>query len=272
MPKKPNVIKGKPLKPNVSIEKKFKEKLKALTQAMIKQTEKDILKLFEKESPEYMITGDASISSQARILLSTLTEKFDKIFTLESKKLSDWMITQVDNHSKATIKNSLESLSEQVTINTQTLSEETKNILKASTEMSASYIKSIQTDYLDKVSNATYRSITSSKGLQSLVPEIQKIGGQTERKAELIALDQTRKVSADLDSARMKQNNITKFEWVHSGGGAHPRETHQAMNGKIYDLDKGAYDSSVGYNVLPCELPNCKCFKVPVIELGEETP
>ena len=131
------------------------------------------------------------------------------------------------------------------------------------------YIKTIQEDYLNKVSGATYRSITSAEGLKTLIPEIQKLSGQTERRSKMVALDQTRKTMASLDNARMKQNGITKFKWRHSSAGAEPRKTHQELDGKIFDLDKGAYDRNVGRYIMPAELPNCKCFMVPVIELIE---
>ncbi len=94
----------------------------------------------------------------------------------------------------------------------------------------------------------------------------------SDRRALNIAKDQTRKVYNGINRARMEKIGITKAEWIHSGGSNHPRHTHVEMDGKIFNLSEGVYDSEVKKYVQPGELPYCGCVYRPVIEFedGEE--
>jgi len=261
----PNLIVGEPLRPNHDIEKKTVRKVERLTNKMIKEFESEVIKLFKKESPAYF-AQDASISSQVRILLNKLEDKFYSMFKLEGNNIADYMTNSVNRHSKAQMQNSLKKLSGGLSINVKDLSAETKETLKASSSQAASYIRSIQADYLDAAAGFTYRSITQGEGLKDLIPQLQILSGKTLRNAKLLALDQTRKTNASLDEARMRQNGITKFRWNHSSAGKTQRQTHVEFDGQIYDLDDPPYDRMVGKKVMPAELPYCRCFKTPVIE------
>jgi SPP1 gp7 family putative phage head morphogenesis protein len=159
-------------------------------------------------------------------------------------------------------------LSGGLSINVKDLSAETKDTLKASASQAASYIRSIQADYLDQASGFTYRSITQGEGLKDLIPQLQILSGKTLRNARLLALDQTRKTNATLDEARMRQNGITKFRWNHSSAGKTQRQTHVEFDGQIYDLNDPPYDRDAKQKVMPAQLPYCRCFKTPVIEFN----
>jgi SPP1 gp7 family putative phage head morphogenesis protein len=263
----PNVIVGEPLRPNHDIEKKTVRKVERLTNKMIKEFESEVIKLFKKESPAYF-AQDASISSQVRILLNKLEDKFYSMFNLEGNSIANYMVNAVNNHSKAQIKNSLKKLSGGLSINVKDLSSETKEILKSSASQSSSYIRSIQSKYLDEVAGYTYRSITQGEGLKDLIPQLQALSGKTRRNARLLALDQTRKTNSTLDEARMRQNGITKFRWNHSSAGKTQRQTHIEFDGQIYDLNDPPYDRDAKQKVMPAELPHCRCFKTPVIEFS----
>ena len=263
----PNVIVGEPLRTNYEIEKNTVRKVERLTNKMIKEFEREVIRLFKKESPSYF-AQDASISSQVRILLNKLEDKFYSMFKLEGNNIANYMTNSVNRHSKAQMQNSLSKLSGGLSINVKDLSAETKETLKASTSQAASYIRSIQAEYLDQAAGFTYRSITQGEGLKDLIPQLQALSGKTRRNARLLALDQTRKTNATLDEARMKQNGITKFRWNHSSAGKTQRKTHVEFDGQIYSLDDPPYDRDAKQNVMPAQLPYCRCFKTPVIEFN----
>ena len=65
-------------------------------------------------------------------------------------------------------------------------------------------IKSIPEQYFKDVTGSVMRSITTGNGLADLVPEIKKYDGQTERRAKLLALDQTRKAYNSINKQRMQ--------------------------------------------------------------------
>lgn len=56
----------------------------------------------------------------------------------------------------------------------------------------------------------------------------------------------------------IKNNQGKRAIWVASSS-PNPRESHLLFVGQEFDLEKGIYDPDVGKNILPGELPNCKC-------------
>jgi SPP1 gp7 family putative phage head morphogenesis protein len=111
------------------------------------------------------------------------------------------------------------------------------------------------------------------------VPELQKYSVQSQRKVHLLALDQTRKAYNTINKQRMQAVGVKKFEWVHSGGGAHPRQSHIRMSGNIYSFDdlpvineeqvERGYESP--QRGIPGQAINCGCTMIPIIvfENGE---
>ena len=68
----------------------------------------------------------------------------------------------------------------------------------------------------------------------------------------------------------MEKLGLKKFEWLHSGGGHHPRPDHVAMSGNIYSFTSlPIIDSKTGERGIPGQAINCKCVMRPVIEFEQ---
>ena len=80
-----------------------------------------------------------------------------------------------------------------------------------------------------------------------------------ERRAELIAKDQTQKVTQDFARANAQAYGATKARWIHIPGEKTSRITHMEMDGEEFDINVGLYDPDVGENVLPGQLIYCMC-------------
>ena len=143
--------------------------------------------------------------------------------------------------------------------------------MMASTKENVALIRSIQTDFHGRIEGAVMRSISSGNfGAKTLFDEITKSGQVTKNRAELIAVDQTRKVTTAMNSERMKSAGLRKFEWIHSGGGADPRELHVRYNGQIFDLDDPPIiDERTDERGLPGQLINCRCRMRPVVDFTQ---
>ena len=132
-------------------------------------------------------------------------------------------------------------------------------------------IKSIPEKYLNEVTGAVMRSITSAEGgMQYLVPQLQKYEGITLRRARNIAMDQTRKAYQAVNLERSKSAGITKGIWIHTGGTKEPRAKHRSYNGKEFELAKGAPVGDNGEYVHCGEQPFCRCTFVPILDFGED--
>lgn len=218
-------------------------------------------------------TMDASFASQTRIWLNRLKRKWEKIFNQQAAGIADRFITQVDNNSRRDLDASLKQLSGGLTIKTPELPESLKDRITAATAENVALIKSIPQQFHYRIEGAALRSISQGgEGSKSLLDEIRAIGGVTEKRAQFIAVDQTRKITTAVNSERMKSAGIRKAVWHHSAGSAEPRKLHLRLDGQVFDLDNPpVIDERTGERGLPGQLPNCKCFMTPVIDFGDST-
>ena len=269
--RKSATIKGTTLANPASVEDKYQKALTKLVRQMKALTEKELTKLYKTPDAKAYFTTDASIASQAKKLINSLTAKFDSMFGDVAGLLSERMVNGVNAESKAALGNSMKQLSGGMTVNTKVMSADLHETVKASIAQNALLIKTIPKDYLARVGGAVLRSVTTGQGMADLMPQIQKYGDMTERKAKNVALDQTRKAYNTINADRMKKVGIKKFEWIHSAGGLKPRQDHIEMSGNIYSFDDlPIIDQNTGERGIPGQAPNCKCTMRPVVVFDDE--
>lgn len=270
-------LNGTPLNYNVAQQERYVVALQKLVVQMTRETKKQIKRLFKGEisddffkNQEALTALDASLASQARILLNALSKTFENLFNIKASSLASTMVSGVQKTSATTVKQSLEKLSGGLTLKTSIVSEGEEEVATALVAENVSLIKSIPEEYMKDVTGSVMRSITTGRGLADLVPEIEKYDGQTYRRAKNIALDQTRKAYNGINRQKLIKNGVKQFKWIHSAGGLHPRESHIRISGKIFDFDDiesqqaalGVPESDRGYPGIPI---NCRCKMLPVI-------
>ncbi len=275
-------LRGTHLLYNASQQDKYKNALTRLVQEMTEETQKEIKKLFSSEVAQEYIEAqkqasamDASISSKARILMNALMDKFTQLFAFKSKRLAERMINSASGISKTNLHTSLKKLSGGLSLKTGIVTPGMEEVAKALVAENVSLIKSIPEQYFKDVTGAVMRSITTGQGLADLVPEIRKYDGMTDRRAKNIALDQTRKAYNSINKARLQKIGIKQFEWVHSGGGQTPRESHLKINGHIFDFENlEAQQAALGVPPQDRGIPgypvNCRCTILPIIRFEGE--
>src|SRR6478752_2159461 len=265
--KEPPVFKGTPLNEPAGVQARYAQKLDRLVKQMTREVSREVKRLFESDTGTAHFGQDASIASQSRILLNALRSKFEDLFASQAKVLAESMVNGASKASGSALHSSLEALSGGLSLKVPTMTpgSSLSNIYKASVSENVNLIKSIPSEYLKDVEGATMRSITTGNGLQDLVPALEKYEGQTHRRAKNIALDQTRKAYNSINKGRMQKAGVEKFMWHHSGGGAHPREDHIAMDGNVYSFDDlPVIDERTGERGIPGQAPNCRCTMSPV--------
>lgn len=262
-------FKGSKLMPPAAVSSRYVQALAALTAQMTAQVEREVRKLFQTDAASAHFGEDATIASQSRILLNALSAKFNDLFAKKAKALAETMVGGTAKASATALHSSLEQLSGGLSLKTKITNPNLANVYKASVAENVSLIKSIPAQYLQKVEGAVMRSITTGNGLQDLVPALEQYQGQTHRRARNIALDQTRKAYNSVNRGRMEAIGVKKFQWHHSGGGAHPREDHAEMDGNIYSFDAlPVIDKNTGERGIPGQAPNCKCTMSPVFDFS----
>jgi len=267
------VLRGQPLNVNASIQQKYAAELRKLVLQMTRETQQAVKDLFRR-LPMPDSAMDESLASQARILMNALTSKFTELFSYQSSKLAKRMVERSQRYSTTTVHRSLKQLTGGLSLNTGIVTPELAEVSKAIIAENVSLIKSIPEEYLNDVTGAVMRSI-SGAGMFDLQPEIQKYSGATERRAKLIALDQTRKTYSLISKVKMESLGVTHFIWLHTGGSQSPRESHVEIDGHIFSFENliaeqralGVPERDLGYVGVPV---NCRCRAIAVFDFSSD--
>lgn len=270
-------LKGKALRHSIKLEARYADDLERITKQMIAETEKVVMRLFKSDASRQFFGMDASVASAARVALNRLQKQFEKQFNEKGRFYTRKMVNGADKASKGALHRSLEKLSGGLSLKTDILTGELKEVLTATVAENVGLIKTVPQTYLSQVRGAVMRSITqpATDGLAGVQVRIQKVlterAKQIRNKARNIALDQTRKTYNNLNRGRMEAVGLGKFEWVHSGGGQKPRKLHQnQLNGNIYSFDNlPIIDDRTGERGIPGQAINCRCTMLPVIEFEQ---
>jgi len=273
---KPQVLRGTPLNHPSVVEIKYRAKMDALIQQMTRTTQRRIEALFKSPTgKDYFEAMDATIASQAKILMGELTRNFEQLFNRKARPLAESMVNGADKASKTALHASLKELSGGMSLKTSMITAPMKQVLSASIQENVSLIKSIPRQYFTQIEGAVMRSITTGNGMQDLIPFFEKQKGITERRARLIASDQTRKAFNNFNTGRLKASGVKSYEWLHSAGDREPRPLHVQMSGNIYSYDdppviQYATGSLPEVRGKPGDLINCTCKAIPVITFGDD--
>lgn len=270
--RKPKVLEGKLLTPNAGVASRYDRRLRALIALMTTETLRGVRSLFAEPRPADVFALDAGIVDQAKHLMASLTFKFDNLFASHSKPIATLMIEENADASEAALKSSMAALAEGLSLNTGAITAELGDVFTASIAENVALIKSIPAQYLQQVQGEVYRAITSGNGLSELVPALQKYKGITERRARLIASDQTRKSFANINRLRLEKMGVKKFKWVHSSAGNEPRPLHKnVLNGEIFEFaNPPIIQYSPEVRGFPGQLIHCRCRAAPIISFSDE--
>ena len=268
---KPQLMKGLPIPVNAGVQEWYAGKMETLVTAMHQEYKRRLLELFKAEGQQLGYSQDASLASQARILLNKLHRNFGSVFEKKAVSFAEGMLRRTNKENASTVHASLKELSGGLAIKTGNISGKMRELLKAAVEENVSYIGSIQAKYHADLSGAVMRSITTGNGLADLVPAIEKLGVDTKSRAHAIALDQSRRANAFMARQRMQDSGLTHFRWRHTGRPKKPREYHRdVLDGQVFEYaNPPIIDPKTGQRGFPGDLPGCTCEEEAVIVLGD---
>ena len=131
--------------------------------------------------------------------------------------------------------------------------------VNAMTTANVQLIKSIHSQYLDKVQNAVTQAMVNGTLNKDLAQQIKDIGKTTEKRAIFIARDQSSKLNAALTQARHEDVGITKYTWSTSGD-ERVRESHVEKDGQVFEYANPPADTGhPGHDF------NCRCVAIPYL-------
>ena len=260
----------------------YSKDIRLLVRQMIKDY-KGIIDIYREKKDQIVIDADKGewLTTDVQKRLELLGKKWQKRFEEFAESKSKQVVKKVLKSSDTQIKQILLHFfsSERLELLGSVIPVSLRQVMKAHVIENVSLIKSIQSQYHDRIVGAVSRSITGAGSIKSLALEIDKYGQEGFRRANLIALDQTRKMYSTLNLRRFEELGITKVQWLHTHGGKTVRPYHyrkwdgvsglkdghpNGLNGYIFNLkDKPVIQEAKGNRPeirgYPAELPFCTC-------------
>lgn len=135
------------------------------------------------------------------------------------------------------------------------------DVLDSKIAENVSLIQSLPDEYYKKITNIVNDLTSRRRPANSIIKELRKAGIQTQKRAKLIARDQTQKLNAAITQGRQEALGITEYEWQISDD-ERVRESHFKNRGKIFRWDEPPAET--GH---PGEDIQCRCAALPIINL-----
>ena len=260
----------RPVRPPVAIEREYQKRLKTLLQEMDRSLYWWLRAEYRKAEPE--IVGDSAMGD-LRVRLKKLVREWQKRFDAEASDLAKWFASKMQGYTTNNLqqqmkKAKLAPLGFDLAFTYH--SQKERAVFSSIVEQNVSLIKSIASEHLTQVQGVVLRGIETGHDLSRMSEDLEHTFGVSERRAAMIARDQTAKASNNLSRQRLMDYGVTKGKWMHTSSGKTYRDSHVEMDGEIYDLEQGCYDDDYGDYVQPGELVNCHCVCIPVIDFGKE--
>lgn len=264
----------KPIFPPAGIEREYEKRLKREIRAMEKSVVYWLRAKYRANEDKILDSATDNMLKEIRRLMRQWKKHFSEL----CETLPRWFAAKVRGYVAENLIQQTKPLRDAglgFNIKFSYMSQKERQTFKSIVAENVNLIKNrLMRDTLDQVEGIVLRGIQNGHDLADMTERMHEQFGVTERRARMIARDQTNKATENLSRARLKSYGVTKAIWMHTASGKTYRETHlEDLDGKEYDLDEGMYDPDpkVERHIHPAELVNCYCVFRPVIpQLSEE--
>jgi len=237
-------------------ESRYKKKLIILTRKLRNGVKVDIIPLLRQFKSEYINDGYAQSLSDA---FDNLRQAYVGI-NVNAKIVANSFVENANNANKQRFYSAMNT-AVGVDLRSVIQNEGLEDILVATTRENVALIKSIPEEYFKKIETIVFTGTTQGNAPGSMIKEIMKINKTTEKRARLIARDQSSKLNSALSQQRQQNLGIEEYKWRTSGD-ERVRDEHKANNGKIFKWNNPP--KATGH---PGTDINCRCIAEPIIKI-----
>lgn len=248
----------KPVRPNVGIEVKYRKRLGALIDDMNKSVLYWLSAEYRANPPA--MAQDASPANALRAAMKKLARRWLRQFDEAAVKIAEAFANETQQVADIVFSRALKDAGFTVPFKQ---SPEMRDALDSVVGENVALIRSIPSQQFGKIEVAVMRSVQAGRDLKTLQTELLALGAKSKNRAALIARDQNNKATAAMSKARRLSLGLTQSKWRHSRGGVHPRPSHVAADGQIYETAVGCLID--GKYIMPGEEINCRCQAQAVI-------
>ena len=256
-----------PVRPNVGVKLRYRAQMLSLIEEMNESILYWLTAQYRDAPPLLAQDARPYPSKEIQKRFKELAARWSKRFNKAARKIAEAYLKgsfkATDSAMRAALKKAGISVKFQMT-------PAMKDAFNASLSENVGLIKSIPDQYLLQVEGIVSRSYAAGRDLETMVKNLKSLYPKAQNRAILIARDQSNKANAVVERARRLELGIVEAEWMHSGGGKHPRPEH-VKAGKEHRRFKVAEGCPIKNEkgelefILPGEKINCRCVSRPVI-------
>ena len=253
--------------PNPGIRARYRRSLRAMIVAMKEDYARRLSALYNVLEPR--IVGDAKWKTPMERMqdeLGKLASKWEGKFTSFASKIAPSIVKSVFGRVAKSRRQSIKDVGFDVPLKDKDLKGRISDArVQVLIEANVALIKTIPQDCHARVLKMVTNAVANGQTEKELTAEIFRVFAVSERRANVIARDQTLKATQSLAQAVDKELGITEGVWIHVPGRKMSRPTHVAMNGKKFTLTTGLWDSDEHKWVRPGECILCACKYRPIV-------
>lgn len=268
-PRKAKQVKA--VQPDKQAARMYNAQLKKLVRAIKKDINELLIPLIKNLEPQYI--GDSAINDawpdEITSLFTRLKSKWSSpAFLGASKSVASSFIKAMNAQNSKRFTKAVKSIGV-VGIDVFGDSPKLQDILSASIADNTRLITTIPEQYLNQVQSIVMSNMRSGLRPSSIVKQISSQFGVSERRAALIARDQTSKANGELSKQRQEDTGFQYFKWQDSDD-VRVRDDHEKLANQDIGYGKGVYrwdkppKNKKGVTIIPGSDINCRCVAIPV--------
>ncbi|MBU9382095.1 minor capsid protein [Burkholderia gladioli] len=226
----------------------------------------DVLPVLQRNEAEYSYTADDMASAFVRALNDALDAAAERVaaqVAARARLLARRMTEICDESATEALRASV-SAAIGVDIRAALQMQNLGGVMEATAATNVRLIRSVPQQYFERIAAQVLVSVQHGQRYASIVESIHHETGVTERRAKLIARDQTSKLNSAITEARQTAIGIEEYEWQTSGD-ERVRESHVENDGKVF-----RWDSPPAETGHPGHDMNCRCVALPRFKLDDE--
>lgn len=232
----------------------YYRKLKQLAKLVREDVDAEIVPLLKQLAPEYV--ADASWSDIIAAAVQRLLTRWNSPFAQrQAEQIARDFVTTSAGDNDRRVKS--------FGIDLYGGDQQLQDYLKAAAFQNAQLIKSIPAQYLEQVQNIVMGNMRQGMRPSYIEAALVKQFGVTERRAKLIASDQTAKIQGEMNKIRQVNSGIEFFTWLTSHD-ERVRHSHNEVSKRDVGFGPGVFrwdDLPVvdGVPTFPGQPIRCRC-------------
>ena len=239
---------------------KYNAELQKLVRSIRSDINNELVPLLRDLEPEY--TADSWVGSITNMLQYLIAKWSSPTFAAIATQTATQFVNTADQINQQRTKR-------QFGIDIYSTEPALNELIEASIYDNTQLIKSIPEQYLKQVESIVMTNTRAGNRSSAMIKSLQQQFGVTQRRAKMIARDQTAKLNGDLNAKRQQVAGFLYFQWRTSDD-ERVRDRHEDIAEKTTEYGPGVYKwdnpplSDKGIPIIPGGDYQCRCTARPI--------